>query len=105
MDHLTALSTFRAVADTGSFSSAARQLTVATSVVSKRVRDLEQDLGVTLFNRTTRSVVLTDAGERLLGHAGDVLAAMARLRATVSEQTARVSGRIRVSAPTSFSWT
>ena len=53
---------FVRVVDTGGFSSAARQLNLATSVVTARVKSIEERLGVRLLNRTTRSVSLTEAG-------------------------------------------
>jgi len=59
------LRAFVTVADLGGFTAAARQLGVAQSAVSQLVRALEDDLGVVLFTRTTRSVSLTPAGEQL----------------------------------------
>lgn len=59
------LRAFLLVASTGSFTAAARRLGIAQSAVSQLVRTLEQDLEVRLFTRTTRSVTLTEAGERL----------------------------------------
>jgi DNA-binding transcriptional LysR family regulator len=60
------LSTFVAVAETGSFTKAAARLGVALPTVSQTVRTLEERLGIRLLNRTTRSVAPTEAGERLL---------------------------------------
>ena len=62
-DNLTA---FVAVAELSSFSGAAARLQVSPSAVSQSIRALEQRLGVTLLNRTTRSVSLTEAGMRYL---------------------------------------
>src|SRR6516165_1620003 len=67
------LSTFVAVAEQRSFTKAAVQLGVALPTVSQTVRSLEERLGVRLLNRTTRSVALTEAGERLLAHMQPVL--------------------------------
>ena len=66
MDRLDNLQSFVLVAELGSFSAAARQLDVAQSTVSKQIAQLEVSFGVRLFNRSTRSLSLTDAGERLL---------------------------------------
>lgn len=63
MDTLGNMRTLVQVADAGSFSEAARQAGVAASSISRQIRDLENDLGVRLFNRTTRNVSLTEAGE------------------------------------------
>jgi len=60
------LSAFMAVADHGNFTKAAAFLGIATPSLSLAIRSLEQELGVRLLNRTTRSVALTEAGERLL---------------------------------------
>ena len=67
---LNALSAFVAVARRRSFAAAGRDLGVSTSALSQSVRQLEARLGVTLLTRTSRSVALTEAGERLLARAG-----------------------------------
>ncbi|HET6859860.1 MAG TPA: LysR family transcriptional regulator [Streptomyces sp.] len=64
---------FVAVAENLSFTKAARQLHMATSPLSQRVRDLEQDLGAVLFDRDSHGVALTPAGAALLPIAKDVL--------------------------------
>ena len=68
------LRTFVAVAQQRSFSRAAEALHVSQPALSEQVRKLEDELGATLFERTSRGVVLTDAGEALLPHARTVLA-------------------------------
>ncbi|MCB9072881.1 MAG: LysR family transcriptional regulator [Bdellovibrionaceae bacterium] len=60
------LDAFLAVAKTNGFSSAANQLHITQSALSQRVKNLEDELGLTLFIRTTTGVTLTEAGERLL---------------------------------------
>jgi DNA-binding transcriptional LysR family regulator len=62
MDRVSSMLSFVKVVDTGGFTSAARQLNLATSVVTTHVKSLEERLGVRLLNRTTRSVGLTEAG-------------------------------------------
>lgn len=98
MYDLRRLRAFHAVAETGSFSSAAQELGYAQSVVSHHVAALERELGVTLINRGTRPVSVTDAGARLLGHAaavlGHVTAAEDELRAIAGLQ----SGVLRLGA-------
>ena len=67
---LPQLQTFLVAARRRSFSAAARELGVSPAAVSQSVRQLEEQLRVVLFTRTTRSVALTDAGRRLLEGAG-----------------------------------
>src|SRR6202035_1388086 len=62
MDRVSSMLSFVRVVDTGGFRSAARQLNLATSVVTSGVKSIEELLGVRLLNRTTRSVSLTEAG-------------------------------------------
>lgn len=73
MNSLRHLEVFCAVARARSFTRAAEELHVSQPVVSRTVRELERSLGVELFTRTTRSVVLTPQGEELLDLAGDLL--------------------------------
>ena len=65
LDRLTELATFAAVVEQGSFTGAARELSVSKPVVSKRVAQLEDSLGLRLLNRTTRRLSMTEAGEAL----------------------------------------
>ncbi|HCN1079357.1 TPA: HTH-type transcriptional activator AllS [Escherichia coli] len=67
------LRTFIAVAETGSFSKVAERLCKTTATISYRIKLLEENTGVALFFRTTRSVTLTAAGEHLLSQARDWL--------------------------------
>jgi DNA-binding transcriptional LysR family regulator len=62
MDRVSSMLSFVKVVEHGGFSSAARQLNLATSVVTTHVKSLEERLGVRLLNRTTRNVSLTEAG-------------------------------------------
>jgi DNA-binding transcriptional LysR family regulator len=62
MDRVSSMLSFVKVVEHGGFSSAARQLNLATSVVTTHVKWLEERLGVRLLNRTTRNVSLTEAG-------------------------------------------
>jgi DNA-binding transcriptional LysR family regulator len=72
---------FVAVADLGHFGRAAERLHIVQPAVSQQIRRLERELGVALFDRTTRRVALTDAGRSFLGHARDVIAAADRAQA------------------------
>jgi DNA-binding transcriptional LysR family regulator len=93
------ISAFLAVARTRNFRRAALEQRVSVSSLSQRLRDMEENLGVRLMNRTTRSVALTEAGELLLARAGpallDVSAALDQVRGLREVP----SGRLRINAP------
>jgi DNA-binding transcriptional LysR family regulator len=76
---------FVAVAEELHFGRAAARLHISAPPLSQRIRELEQDLGLPLFERTSRRVVLTAAGEQLLAGARDVLRAMDRFDAAAAE--------------------
>src|SRR5512140_277734 len=98
---LNALNSFLAVARHRSFAAGARHLGISTSALSQSVRQLEARLGVTLLTRTSRSVALTDAGQRLLETAGAAVDQALESLRTVSVRPGEVTGRIRLSVPTS----
>jgi DNA-binding transcriptional LysR family regulator len=100
---LNALSAFVAVARHRSFAAAARHLGISTSALSQSVRQLESRLGVTLLTRTSRTVALTDAGRRLFENAGAAVDQALESLRTVSVRPGEVTGRIRLSVPTSAS--
>jgi DNA-binding transcriptional LysR family regulator len=106
MYDLRRLKAFREVADRRSFSAAALELGYAQSVVSHHIAALEQEFGMTLVDRSTRPVSLTDAGERLLPHAievlGRVAAAEDELRAIAGLETGMIRLGAFSSACTSF---
>src|SRR5947207_10056767 len=93
------LQAFLAVARHRSFSGAARDLGVSRSAVSQAVRQLEEQLRVGLLARTTRSVSLTDAGQRLVEGAGPALAQALATLTEVSAQPGEAVGRLRLSLP------
>ena len=100
--NLTDLQTFVAVAELSSFSQAARELGLAKSTVSERVRALERALGAALLRRSTRRVSLTEAGEALLDRGRMIVAIAEEAEAELTTATQSAVGRLRVSAPTSF---
>lgn len=101
-DRLAPLQLFVAVAEAGSFSAAARRLGLGPVQASATIARLERELGVRLFERSTRRLRLTDAGEQWLPHARELLTAwedgQAALRGAGGE-TQPLSGTVRVSLP------
>ncbi|WP_305786377.1 LysR family transcriptional regulator [Symbioplanes lichenis] len=90
------LEVFAAVARTGSFTKAATELYLVQSAVSATVAALEADLGERLFDRTTRRVRPTPAGQVLLEHATVILAAFRAARDAVEAVRGGLSGAIRI---------
>ena len=90
------LRAFVAVAEQESFSKAAERLGLAPSSLSQTIRGLEERLGIRLFNRTTRSVSLTQAGQRLLLRVRPVLAELDAALADVAGLGDRPAGIVRV---------
>src|SRR5437763_13845137 len=90
------LRTIAAVARHGSFSKAAEELHLAQSAVSQQIRRLEQELGVEVFRRTSRSVELTAEGEVILGYARRVLREVDGLHSQLGEPTGLVRGEVRI---------
>ncbi len=93
---------FVKVAQMKSFSAAARQLGLPTSTVSTRVARLERRLGVTLLQRTTRRLSLTELGEIYFHHAATGLAHMVEAEAAVTASLGAPTGRLRITAPSDF---
>lgn len=102
MDRLAALEAFAKVAETQSFSEAARRLRSSKSAVSRHVAALEASLGARLFHRTTRSLTLTEAGRDYFARASRILADLDEADASVTQLQAAPRGRLRVNAPMSF---
>jgi DNA-binding transcriptional LysR family regulator len=102
MDRLGDLEIFARVAATGSMSQAARDLGLSAPVVSKRIKRLEERLGTRLLQRTTRQIVLTEAGRGFNERVLAILGSVDEAEAWVSQRSASVRGPLRVSAPTTF---
>lgn len=100
MDIIENLKTFIAVVETGNFTGASRKLKVAVSVVKKRMDQLEAKAGVQLFERSTRSMTLTDAGRRHLLQTRAAVDQVDQLLAQMALKPNRVEGRLRVKVPT-----
>jgi DNA-binding transcriptional LysR family regulator len=100
---LNALVLFATVVDSRSFSEAARRLNMPVSTVSRRIAELEQELGVQLLERSTRNLRLTDIGHEIYKHARHGLELSDSVHDIVSDHHALVCGTLRVSAPPSIS--
>jgi DNA-binding transcriptional LysR family regulator len=87
------------IAQTGSFTKAAHRLALSKAAVSQRMAELERSVGLTLVQRTTRSVRLTDAGQRLVDETAEAFAQIARSVAGVRDLAGQPRGLVRVSAP------
>jgi DNA-binding transcriptional LysR family regulator len=94
---------FARVAETGSFSGAARLLRLSKSQISRQVSLLETDLGARLLQRTTRSLSLTEAGRSYYARVAQILTQVEEADLSVSQLQAAPRGRLRVNAPISFS--
>jgi len=95
-----ALIAFSAVIDSGSFSAAAERLGQTPSGVSRTISRLEGQLGMTLMQRTTRRLQLTEEGAWLLGRARTILADLAHTEAEAAARRSQPSGLVRVNAAT-----
>ena len=100
---LNSLMVFAKVVEASSFSEAARRLKMPVSTVSRRVADLEDQLGVRLLERSTRSLRLTDVGSELFEHAQRSAELSEVVSNIASNHMANVSGVLRLSAPPSIS--
>ncbi len=96
---LTSLATFLAVAEERSFTKAAKRRGVSPSAISHAMRTLEEELGVRLLARTTRSVALTAAGEQLLKRLKPALTDVGQALQDIAGQRNRPGGRVRLLIP------
>lgn len=102
MDTIEGMRTFVAVASHASFTEGARQVGISTKLASKYVGQLEDRLNAQLFNRTTRSVSLTDTGRAYFERCLPLLDQFDELEGLVQQRQSELAGRIRITAPTGF---
>ena len=102
MDQIGDLVLFSAVARAGSLAAASERLNMSPSGVSRRLKRLEDRLGVKLLNRTTRSLILTEPGASLLERCDDILSAVEDAESAVSELNIDPRGILRVAASDAF---
>ena len=105
MDTLTSMRIFARVAEEGSFTGAAQRLNVTVPAVSRAVSALEAYLRTRLLNRSTRKVVLTEAGYRYLQRCEQILAFVDQAEAEAADAQVRPTGQLRVHATSSFGQT
>src|SRR5579863_8873097 len=103
MADLNSLVVFAKVVEAGSLSEAARRLRMPVSTVSRRIAELEDQLGVQLLERSTRSLRLTAPGAEVLEHAVRSAELSEAVESIVSNRLSDVSGTLRLSAPPSIS--
>jgi DNA-binding transcriptional LysR family regulator len=103
MADLNSLVVFAKVVEANSFSEAARRLNMPISTVSRRIAELEDQLGVRLLERSTRSLRLTELGAEVLEHAVRSAELSEAVESIVSNRLSNVSGTLRLSAPPSIS--
>ncbi|MBZ0163926.1 MAG: LysR family transcriptional regulator [Notoacmeibacter sp.] len=102
MDTLTRMRAFIDVVEAEGFSAAARKIGRSKALLSKYVRELEDELGALLLNRTTRQFSLTGAGHAYYKRASEIVREIDSLQEAVRDSAGDVKGRIRLTAPRSF---
>jgi DNA-binding transcriptional LysR family regulator len=99
MDKLTNMNVFVRVAKAGSFAGGARELGISRAMATKHIMQLEGSLGTRLFNRTTRSLSLTDVGASYLERCQQVLLQVEEMEAAVTHLQTEPRGTLKISAP------
>ena len=102
MPNLRAIETFVKALEGGSIASAARQLGISPAAASQNIARLEKELGTRLITRTTRSMALTEAGERYLARVAPVLEELEKAQSDLSQIHGELQGRLRIACMTAF---
>lgn len=102
MDRLDAMSVFAAIVDEGSLSAAGRRLNVPLATVSRKLADLERHLKTRLITRSTRKLVLTDAGRDYVAACRQILEQVEEAERAAAGAYAKVRGQLVVAAPVVF---
>lgn len=99
---LRQLRSFMSVAQQNGFRRASLSLNIAQPAVSRHIKQLEASLGVELIHRTSSGIRLTEAGVALLRHTEELFQKLAQIRDDLSEISQRVTGTVRIGAPSSI---
>jgi len=102
MDRFENMNAFVRVVEAGGISAAADRMDVAKSVVSRRLKELEEHLGVELFHRTTRQMNLTDSGRAFYQQSVRILADILEAEHATSQFHGALKGNLKVAVPLSF---
>ncbi len=102
MNRLENMETFVRVVESGGISAASETLNIAKSAVSRRLKELENHLGVELFHRTTRKMNLTDSGQVYYRDCLRILDEILESELTVNQSHGLLKGRLKVALPASF---
>jgi DNA-binding transcriptional LysR family regulator len=100
MKEIDGLSLFLEVARRGSFAEAARWMNQPTTTISRKIQQLESELNTKLFHRTTRSLSLTEMGERLLPKAKLIIETTQEMRSEVETHAGTPTGRLHITSST-----
>ncbi|WP_108650717.1 LysR family transcriptional regulator [Dongshaea marina] len=99
MEHAYALQLFALVAEYGSFAKASRELRIPGTTLSRKIQQLEQELGGKLLNRTTRTLSLTELGEKILPRASLISETLQEIKTLACEMRDVPTGTLQLSAP------
>ena len=102
MDKVMSMRVFSAVAKNSSFSDAARKLSISKAMASKHIQNLENSLGVRLFNRTTRKLNLTEVGNAYYEKVTHILAEIDETELSISQLNSEPRGKLKIMAQPSF---
>lgn len=102
MFDLNDIAIFIQIVDAGSFAAAARRSGVPANTLSRRIKQLEEHMGVRLFHRSTRKLALTDAGKSLYRQSATQINELSEVSRQLSSGSGEPTGRIRIAAPSDF---
>ena len=102
MDKFNSMFVFCRIVELGTFTAVAREMGLSAMMISKHIAQLEKTLGVSLLNRTTRKVSLTEAGDKYYQRSKQILSDLLELEEQTLELSNTVKGKLKISAPIDF---
>jgi len=102
MNKLHNMQVFCRIVELGTFAAVAREMNLSAMMISKYIAQLEKSLGVVLINRTTRSLIITEAGESYYNRSKQLLEDFNDLEESTSQMGSTVKGNLRINAPIDF---